>query len=496
MHALAAQGNGSRLTMPRHPTALLRRLLADSVLPCAFAALVLTGLLTVQQIRTVDDTAHLQIAVQLEQLAGALEHASDASTQALLDGALRGSRDEPLQRIDLEEADGRRLSSGAPADASFERYRRDLSSIPGQHRLLTVHVDPAPRLHTRRLILLYGVLRGFGIGVLVVLATLTLRYRVLMPLRDLQRSLDALLDGDDEEVSMDARQPHREFARLRASAAALAGQLATHRADWASSQHATAIDALDQLRQSQAAERGKSQFMALVGHHFRQPMQALQLIVASLHPGIDAEQRSLLTQMRSSVATMTRLLDALLEISRLDAGVVTATPAPFSVVGLFLRSRAALAEDARQHGVRMAWHPGHWRVHGDAELACELLQQLIANAVVHTGSAGRVLIAARRRAAGVRIEVRDSGPGIPTIHQQRIFEEFVQLYGEGERHEGYGLGLAIAARLAKLLGTQIGLCSEPGRGSTFWFELPLASMDDSDGQTDTRRASPAMHPVS
>ncbi|HWX65417.1 MAG TPA: HAMP domain-containing sensor histidine kinase [Rhodanobacter sp.] len=483
--------------MPRHSTTLLRRLLADSVLPCAFAALVLTGLLTMQRLRTVDDAGHLQIAVQLEQLAGALEHATDASTQALLDGALRGSRDKPLQRIDLEEADGRRLSSGASADASFERYRRNfLSSSSGRHRILTVHVDPTPRLHAQRLILLYGVLSGVGIGVLVVLATLTLRYRVSMPLRELQRSLDALLDGDNEEVSMDAHQPHGEFARLRASTAALAGQLATHRADWASIQQATAIDALDQLRQSQAAERGKSEFVALVGHHFRQPVQALQLIAASLHSGIDAEQSDLVAQMRSSVATMTRLLDALLEISRLDAGVVAATAAPFSVMGLFLRSRAALAEDARQHGIRMAWHPGNWRVHGDAELAHDLLQQLIANAIAHAGSPGRVLIAARRRATGIRIEVRDSGPGIPSIHQQRIFEEFVQLYGEGERHEGYGLGLAIAARLAELLGTQIGLCSELGRGSTFWFELPLASMEDSDSQTDTRRASPAMLPIS
>lgn len=481
--------------MPRRPTSLLRRLLADSVLPCAVAALVLTGLLTVQRLRTVDDTAHLQIAVQLEQLAGALEHATDTSTQALLDGALHGSGDEPLQRIDLEEADGRRLSSGAPADASFERYRRNLSSSPGQHRTLIVYADPAPRLHAQRLILLYGVLSGVGIAVLVVLATLTLRYRVLIPLRDLQRSLDALLDRDEEEVSTDALQPYGEFARLRASTTALTEQLATHRADWASIQQTTAIDALDQLRQSQAAERGKSQFMALVGHHFRQPLQALQLIAAGLHPGIDAEQSGLLAQMRSSVATMARLLDALLEISRLDAGVVPATPAPFSVAGLFLRSRAALAEDMRQHGVRLAWHPGHWRVYGDAQLLGDLLQQLVANAIAHAGSPGRVLIAARRRATGVRIEVRDSGPGIPTIHQQRIFEEFVQLYGEGERHEGYGLGLAIAARLAKLLGTQIGLCSEPGRGSTFWFELPLASMENSDSQTDTRRASPAMHPV-
>lgn len=482
--------------MPRHSTALLYRLLAVGVWPCAFAALVLTGLLTAQRLRTVDDTAHLQIAVQLERLAGALEHATASGTQALLDGALHGNRDEPLQRIDLEESDGRRLSSGVAADTSFERYRRDLSSGPGQHRVLTVRVDPARRLRTRRLILLYGMLSAVGIGVLVALATLTLRYRVSTPLRELQRSLDALLEGGDEEVSMDANQPHREFARLRATTVALAGRLAAHRADCASIQHTMAVDALDQSRQSQAAERGKSQFMALVGHHFRQPVQALRLIAAGLHPGVDSEQNGLLAQMRSSVATMTRLLDALLEISRLDAGVVASTSASFSVGGLLVRSRAALAEDARQHGVHLAWHPGHWCVHGDAELTRDLLQQLIANAIAHTGSPGRVLIAARRRAGGVGIEVRDNGPGIPTIHQQRIFEEFVQLHDDSERHEGYGLGLAIAARLAKLLGTQIGLCSRPGHGSTFWFELPRAVMHDSDSRTDTPTTSSAMHPVS
>jgi signal transduction histidine kinase len=82
-----------------------------------------------------------------------------------------------------------------------------------------------------------------------------------------------------------------------------------------------------------------------------------------------------------------------------------------------------------------------------------------------------VLIAARRIDDGVRMEVRDNGTGIPAIHQQRIFEEFVQLQGDGDRRDGYGLGLAIATRLAKALETDIRLRSEPGRGSTFWFEL-------------------------
>jgi signal transduction histidine kinase len=223
-------------------------------------------------------------------------------------------------------------------------------------------------------------------------------------------------------------------------------------------------------------------------------MQALQLLTASLHPGIDEEQQAVLTQVRASIATMTRLLDALLEISRLDAGVVTAKPGIFSVADLFLRDRSTLIEDARRQRVSVIWRRSWQRIHGDVELASLLLQQLASNAIAHAGPQGRVLIAARRGRDGVRIEVRDSGPGIAAIHQQRIFEEFVQLHGEADRRESYGLGLAIAARLAKLLGTQIGIRSQPGRGSTFWFDLPRVVTADHGGASH-KHPLPAMHPV-
>ena len=145
----------------------------------------------------------------------------------------------------------------------------------------------------------------------------------------------------------------------------------------------------------------------------------------------------------------------------------------FSAAELFMRDRNALAQSAAQQRVTLAWRGSQHSLHGDADVAASLLFQLASNAIAHAPEGGRVLIAARRRGQAVRIEVRDNGPGIAVIHQQRIFEEFVQLQaGESERRGGYGLGLAIAERLARLLGTRIGLRSEPGRGSTFWFELP------------------------
>jgi signal transduction histidine kinase len=263
-----------------------------------------------------------------------------------------------------------------------------------------------------------------------------------------------------------------EFVELRKTLQRVSELQEAQRRDWSTMQHDNAVEALDRLRQSQAATRSKSQFIALVSHHFRQPLQALELFAAGLDQNASAEQQSLFQQMRHSIASMTRLLDALLEISRLDAGVIAVKPVGFTAAELFMRDRTSLNHEAAQHHVTLAWRGSHHQLHGDADVAASLLYQLASNAIANAPE-GRVLIAARRRGQAIRIEVRDNGPGIAVIHQQRIFEEFVQLQAsETDRRGGYGLGLAIAERLARLLGTRIGLRSEPGRGSTFWFDLP------------------------
>lgn len=472
--------------MTRRPTALLPRLLADSVLPCALVAFVLTALLTFQQARSVDDAAHTRVAAQLEQLAGMLEHDADAhgDLQHLLNHAVQASTDQQLRRIELEGADGSRWHGGAAANPAFERYRRELADT-GRYRAVVLHVDPRQREVARQRVLLGGGVVELGVLMLALLGALSMHYRVTLPMRRLQQSLDAMLRGANTSVS--PAETNHEFVRLGVSADTIARALGAYRAECSRYEQASATEALDRLRQSQAAVRNKSHFMALVGHHFRQPMQALQLLTASLHPGVDDDQHAVLGQMRISINAMTRLLDALLEIARLDAGVVPVNPAPFSVADLFLRDRATLQELARQRQVTVIWRHSWYYLRADPELAGMLLVQLISNAIMHSRPGGIVLIAARRAGGDVRMEVRDNGPGIPTIHQQRIFEEFVQLHGDGDRRDGYGLGLAIAARLAKALQTDITLRSEPGRGSTFRFDLPRVSAL---GHTDATQTQP------
>jgi signal transduction histidine kinase len=461
--------------MTRSLDGLLPRLLIDAILPCALAAIILTAALTVQRSLLLVERQRSGVALQLERLGTAFAW-ENRSPQQILDRGLRDSTDQNVRYIGLELADGRLYGAGQEDADAHEIYARVLPT-PQQQALatITMQVDPWPLRRAQLLTWGGGALCIVGISLLAVLARSSLRRRIIEPLHRLQHALDDLLPRRDEcgaaeEMSGD------EMARLHASLTRIDQALNTQRRDLVAIRRANALQSIRQQREAQALNRSKSHFIALVGHHFRQPLQALQLFTAFLRLGNDKEQQSVLAQMRGSIGSMTRLLDALLEISRLDAGVISPNPAPFTAAELFLRHRQSLTELAAQQHVALVWRGGHHRIHADAELCGRLLQQLISNAVASTPN-GRVLIAARRQGDRVRIEVRDNGPGIAAAQHQRIFEEFVRIEGdEGDAHEGYGLGLSIAERLAQILDTHIGLRSEPGRGSTFWFDLPKSTI--------------------
>lgn len=447
---------------------LLPRLFFDVILPSTIAALVLVLALCVQQTHGMREQADAAVMLRMERLAGDL--AGNPSPQDTLDRALHEGVDARLQLIELHGADGALWRSGTELHRGGATYRSELHDRT-DGAWLSMQVDARPLRRAQGLVWLLGGLCGAGILVLAWLARITLRHRVLEPLSHIQEALHELVNA--RAPAVDALPTSPEFTDIRLALERLSQLQEEQRRDWSSMQQDNAMEALDRLRQSQAATRSKSQFIALVSHHFRQPLQALELFAGGVDSGTEEERQLLFQQMRTSIGAMTRLLDALLEISRLDAGVIAVKPVGFSAAELFMRDRNALAQSAAQQRVTLAWRGSQHSLHGDADVAASLLFQLASNAIAHAPEGGRVLIAARRRGQAVRIEVRDNGPGIAVIHQQRIFEEFVQLQaGESERRGGYGLGLAIAERLARLLGTRIGLRSEPGRGSTFWFELP------------------------
>jgi signal transduction histidine kinase len=466
---------------------LLPRLFIDVVLPSTIAALALILALCVQQTHNLSERVDSTAGLRLARLAGELEIAGGVSPQAALDETLQEGKDDQVIRVEWHGADGTLWSSGAPATTAGATYRSEVRPHGSTLSWVSMQVDTRPLHKAQAMVWLLGALCAAGILVLAWLARVSIRHRVLEPLSQVRYAVHELVNA--RHPQLDNTPASTEFVELRTTLQHLSELQEEQRRDWSAMQHDNAVEALDRLRQSQAATRSKSQFIALVSHHFRQPLQALELFAAGLDQNANQEQQALFLQMRHSIASMTRLLDALLEISRLDAGVIAVKPVGFTAAELFMRDRTSLNHEAVQHHVALTWRGSHHQLHGDADVAAALLYQLASNAIANAPD-GRVLIAARRRGQSIRIEVRDNGPGIAVIHQQRIFEEFVQLQaGESERRGGYGLGLAIAERLARLLGTRIGLRSEPGRGSTFWFDLPRLPVMERHSSTQKQTAA-------
>lgn len=228
--------------------------------------------------------------------------------------------------------------------------------------------------------------------------------------------------------------------------------------------------------QAESANLAKSQFLAAASHDLRQPLYALSLFSASLDAlRLDAEARGVVRNIQDSINVMEQLFEGLLDLSKLEAGVVPARFAPVSVDALFDRLGQYFRPLALERGLEWRTRSdGEW-VQSDATLLQQVLGNLLANAVRCTKQGG-ILLAARRRQDAVLLEVWDTGIGIAEADRARIFEEFVQLgNAERDRRKGLGLGLAIARRSSALIGARVELCSRPGRGSRFWISQPVCA---------------------
>ena len=240
------------------------------------------------------------------------------------------------------------------------------------------------------------------------------------------------------------------------------------------------IDALKlQKEQADSANFSKSRFLAAASHDLRQPMHALGLLFESLRPHVQgAASRQLLHSISETIYTLEDLFNALLDISRLDAGVVPCELQPVPLQRTLARIATEFRPVAEIKGLRFVLRiPNHEsyqniHVHSDPALLDRLLRNLVSNAIQHTQE-GTVLVACRLRACSVQLEVRDSGPGIPPELHQEIFQEFYQIHNaERDRSHGVGLGLAIVQRVSRILHHPVHLRSHPGCGTTFVIEIP------------------------
>jgi Na+/proline symporter/CheY-like chemotaxis protein len=227
--------------------------------------------------------------------------------------------------------------------------------------------------------------------------------------------------------------------------------------------------------EAEQANISKTRFLAAASHDILQPLNAARLYVTSLverqTAGSDAQ---LIGNIDASLDAVEEIFSALLDISRLDTGALKPEIVSFRIDELFRQLEVEFAPLAREKGLRLKFVACGYAVRSDRRLLRRLLQNLVSNAIKYTTS-GRVLVGCRRRRGRLRIDVYDTGIGIPHSKKRAIFQEFHRLDQGAKVARGLGLGLSIVERIARVLDHKISITSTVGRGSQFSVDVPLSA---------------------
>ncbi len=238
------------------------------------------------------------------------------------------------------------------------------------------------------------------------------------------------------------------------------------------------LELVNRLTQEKdAAEKAniaKSKFLAAASHDLRQPLHALSLLAGALAERIQyKEVKGIVDKIRAAVAALENLFNALLDISKLDSGVLQPCVEDFYLQSLLERMENDYRPEAERKGLSFQVdNCGDLIVRSDTILLERILRNFVSNAIRYTNS-GAVHLAARRDRDRIVVSVKDTGMGIPKEKQALIFDEYVQLDNpERDREKGLGLGLAIVSRISQLLGHELQLVSTEGEGSEFIVNIP------------------------
>lgn len=303
--------------------------------------------------------------------------------------------------------------------------------------------------------------------VVALLAALFLARQMLVPIRTLATGAARIGAGTlDHRIEIKTGDELQELGdQLNHMAAQLQGSYTT-----------LERKVEERTHQLQAANLSKSRFIAAASHDLRQPLHALNLFVAQLRAETNSAERDRLAgRIDAAVANMNELFNALLDISKLDAGALSPNVSDFPIVNILNRIESTFAAAALEKGLHFRMVPSSLWVRSDPILLERILLNLVSNAVRYTSSGG-IVVGCRRDGDRLRIDVCDSGIGIAKDQQRDIFSEFYQVETAGRRRrDGLGLGLAIVDRLGALLDHPIGVSSLPGKGSRFYVSVPMAA---------------------
>ncbi|EEY98141.1 sensory box histidine kinase/response regulator [Vibrio sp. RC586] len=232
---------------------------------------------------------------------------------------------------------------------------------------------------------------------------------------------------------------------------------------------------LEAKREAEQANESKTKFLAAISHDLLQPLNAAQLFIGSLEAKVtDTETQQIVHALSTSVTDVVSLIASLVDISKLDAGAIIPDKQPFMLGELLSNLANEFHEQASANSLKFRYVPISAMVHSDSLLIARVVRNLVNNAIRYTPK-GKVLLGCRRTSMGVRIDVYDTGVGIPEDKQTVIFQEFKRLDARPSfKGTSLGLGLAIVEKIGRVLEHPITLHSSIGKGSRFSITLPYA----------------------
>ena len=496
------------------------RLLAAAVLPAVLVALALGAILLDRQYRGLDEALQARARADARQLASAAEFGVFSGSREALQALARAAQtgDAEILAVTILDAGGGPLASSgtttsaraAQAVGRDEQVFRDgdmtVVTTPIKRSRLSVDdiysgTDPQTTLgqidgyvviemsrqnldleRNRQLLIGIGVtLAGLLLGTALALR---IALGVTRPILHIGEVVERIGQGDlAARVETDAAGV---MPGLEAGINAMAQRIGFAQEYLIQQIDAATAELRERKEEAERANAAKTRFLAAASHDLRQPLHALGLFVSRLvQLPHGPEEQPLVNHIEASVQALQDLLDTLLDISRLDAGLVTFKPADFPVAELFARLDLEYAGPAEEKDLVLRVRPSDLWLHTDSRLLARILMNFVSNALRYT-TRGGVLLACRRRGGKAVIQVWDTGVGISPEHIHEVFGEYVQVDNpERNRAKGLGLGLAICDRLARLLELPLGVRSVPGRGSVFWIEVPLGLAHEQDGRETT-----------
>ncbi|KGI77007.1 ATP-binding response regulator [Oleiagrimonas soli] len=470
----------SRLSQWWRRTSLVQRLVLVALVPSVVSTMFLAILLTRHQIHTLKDVTRNTVDAYMLQVAADAAQPLRNGNLSELRRLVRAIGHLPhVDQVRILDHDGHVLAaskSPVPAGASLTDLRRSIGT-DAEHEIgtLLVQIDTETSL-LRQYTDVLDTLLWLSVAILLAILLSWQQARwISAPLRRLSVAMGGLGRFDHAlsvEVTDDSEigELQRGFNKAAASLHTLHRDM-ERRIEIATKELARKNDALEQ------ASKAKARFLASATHDLRQPLYALTLFSSSLaEQETSPERLDRISHVQQCIESLDRLFSELLDLSRLEAGAMQPELRDFPLDELFQEVSRNFRMQAEKQELRLVTRPTPAWVHSDRTMLARILNNLVSNALRYTREGG-VLVGARVRGDRIRIDVRDTGIGIPQEHQAHIFEEFYRV--DSEQHEqadvpaqsgsqrGLGLGLSTVQRLAELLGTEIELQSHPGRGTLF-----------------------------